>query len=243
MKHLYEHKVILLTAAATRTGGAIARYFLSQGAKVYLNYYSNQKGCLELVDEFGQDHAIPMQGDVTDPDSVKAMFQTILSESGRLDGLVNVVGDWHEKPVLETDYEEFNRLLKNNLHSVFLMCKEAHPLLLKAEFPRVVNFAYAFGERVVSAKAWAYHIAKMGVISLTKSLARQWGSDKISVNVISPGTLFNSIVMESDNPADYIPQGRFGEYKDLWPTFDLIFRSDSTYQTGNNFIISGGYNV
>lgn len=240
---IYEGKTILVTAAATRTGGAIARYLLSHGAIVYLLYHTNAQGAQEAVNEFGAQSARPIQGDVTDPKSVDAVYGQIAEQSEHLDGLVNVVGDWHEAPVMETTYEAYQKVLKNNLDSVLLMCQGAHPLLRKAPAARVVNFSYAKGERVVSANAWAYHIAKMGVISLSRSLAVQWGPEQISVNVISPGTLFNSIVMESENPADYIPQGRFGEYADLWPVFDLIFRADSTYQTGNNFIVSGGYNV
>ena len=237
----YEGRTILQSASATRTGGAIARYFLANGARVYLNYYTNDQGALALAKEFGKERAIPLQGDVTDPESVAQLFAQIKARKTGLDGLVNVVGDYHEQPILETSYEDYKKNLTNNLDSVFLMCKAAHPFLKGSASPRIVNFGYAMGDRVTSAKAWAYHVAKMGVISLTKSMAKQWGPDGISVNVISPGTLANSIVMESESPEDYIPQGRFGEYSDLWPVFDLIFRADSTYQTGNNFVISGGY--
>ncbi|MDT8447914.1 MAG: SDR family oxidoreductase [bacterium] len=239
----FDGTVILMTASATRTGGAIARYLLSRGAQVYLNYHSNHQGAEELVSEFGPQMARPIQADVTDPASVKALYKKIGQETDRLDGLINVVGDYHEAPILETSFEDYKQVFSNNMDSVFLMCQGAYPLLRKSKRPRVVNFAYAKGERVTSAKAWAYHIAKMGVISFSRSLAAQWGPEQISVNVISPGTLFNSIVMESEDPAEYIPQGRFGLYADLFPIFDLIFREDSTYQTGNNFIVSGGYNV
>ena len=239
----YENKWILLTASATRTGGAIARYLLSKGARLYLNYYSNDQGAQALVEEFGADRAVLAQGDVTDPRSVTALFDMVKERGTGLDGLINVVGDYHEEKILDTQYETYQKLLRNNLDSVFLMCQAAQPLLKEAKAPRIVNFGFAQGDRVTSARAWAYHIAKMGVISLTKSIAKEWAADGISANVISPGTLANSIVMESDDPKDYIPQGRFGEYADLWPVFDLIFREDSTYQTGNNFVISGGYNI
>ena len=236
-------RAIFVTAGATRTGAAIAQYCARQGAQIYLNYFSNHTGASALEAEFGIQQIKLLQGDVTDAASVSQMFQTIQEQGTGLDGVINIVGDYHEEPVMQTSLEDYHHVLKNNLDPVFLLAKAAHPLLTEAHYPRFVTFAYAKGDQVTSAKAWAYHIAKMGVISLTKTLAKEWGPEQISTHVISPGTLFNSIVCESDNPKDYIPQERFGEYRDLWPILDLIFRDDSTYLTGNNFVVSGGYNV
>lgn len=242
-KKLLQNRTLLVTAAATRTGGAIARHCLELGARVFLNYLTNQEGALKLVEEFGPQRAIALQGDVTDLESVQRIYREIAQAGFGLDGLINVVGDYHEAPVMETSLEDYHKVLRNNLDSVFLMCKGAFPLLKESPAPRVVNFAYAKGDRVTSAKAWAYHIAKMGVISLSRTLAKEWGPDKISVNVISPGTLFNSIVMESPAPEAYIPQGRFGEYADLWPVLEMVLAQGSEYLTGSNLVLSGGYNV
>ena len=242
-KYLLQNRTLLVTAAATRTGGAIARHCLELGARVYLNYLTNQAGAQELVRDFGPERAIPLQGDVTNPESVERLYREITGAGFGLDGLINVVGDYHEAPVMETSLEDYHKVLRNNLDSVFLMCKGAFPLLKASPAPRVVNFAYAKGDRVTSAKAWAYHIAKMGVLSLSRTLAKEWGPHKISVNVISPGTLFNSIVMESPSPEAYIPQGRFGEYADLWPVLEMLLGEGSEYLSGSNLVVSGGYNV
>lgn len=239
----FEQRSLLITAGATRTGAAIAQYCLSQGARVFLNFHSNVEGATQIAGEFPPGQVTLLQGDVTDPEKVKQLFEQISHSGQGLDGVINVVGDYHEEPVMQTSLDSFHHVLHNNLDSAFLLAKNAYPLLKTAASPRFVNFAYAKGDHVTSARAWAYHIAKMGVISLSKTLAKEWGPDQIAVHSISPGTLFNSIVTESDDPKDYIPQGRFGQYADLWPVLDLIFDPRSTYQTGNNFILSGGYNV
>lgn len=239
----YENRTLLITAGATRTGAAIARYCLSQGARVFLNFHTNFKGANQVASEFPKDRVVLLQGDVTNPETVEQMFAEIKGFGFGLDGVINVVGDYHQEPVMGTSLDRFHHVLHNNLDSAFLLAQGAYPFLREAKSARFINFGYAKGDRVTSAQCWAYHIAKMGVISLSKTLAKEWGPDQIAVHTISPGTLFNSIVTESENPEDYIPQGRFGEYADLWPVLDLIFDPRSTYQTGNNFILSGGYNV
>lgn len=236
-------KSILITAAATRTGAAMARYLVSKGADVYMVYRNNRQGIDEIMGEFPQANCFALQADVTDPAQVAALKQQIQEQTGKLYGLINVVGDYHEAAILDTDYADFRGVITNNLDSVFLMCKSFHSLLKAQGGSRIINFSYAYGDRVGAAKPFAYHIAKMGVISLTKSMARQWGQDGISANVISPGHLFNSIVMESDDPKEMIPQGRFGQYEDIFYLLDMILRGDSEYLTGSNLISSGGYNI
>ncbi len=234
-------KSVLITAAATRTGAGLARYLLGCGAEVFLGYRKNRSGIDEILAEFPQ--ARPAQGDVTDPAQVERMRAQVERERGRLFALINVVGDWHQAPILETSYEEFRSVIANNLDSVFLLSKAFYPLLKAQGNARIINFAYAYGERVASAEAFAYHIAKLGLISLTKSLAKQWGQDQISANVISPGHLFNTIVTEAGDPCDSIPQGRLGTYEDLYCLLDLLLRDESAYLTGSNLIVSGGYNL
>ena len=238
-----KEKKILITAAATRTGGALARYLLACGAEVFLGYHKNQKGVEEILKEFPQARCWPIQGDVTNPEAVEKMKAMVLKETDQLYALINVVGDWHQAPILETPYADFQAVIRNNLDSVFLLSKAFHPLLKKAGTARIINFAYAHGDKVASAEAFAYHIAKLGLLSLTKSMAKQWGKDQISVNAISPGHLFNTIVTEEGDPVEHIPQGRLGTYEDLFCLFDLLLKEESTYLTGSNLVTSGGYNL
>ncbi|MCP4754340.1 MAG: SDR family oxidoreductase [Proteobacteria bacterium] len=240
---IYKNKTILVTGAASRTGNAIARYLLTKNARVFLNYRSDLEGVERIVRDFSGKLALPVRGDVSHEPDVVRLVEHVGSAAPALDGLINVVGEYFEAPVMQTPFSKWKEMIDNNLNSTFLMCRYFHPLLQRSDNGRVVNFAYSNADRIVASRVLPYHIAKMGVISLSKTLAKEWGKDGISINVISPGTLFNSITKASKDPEDYIPQQRFGQYEDLWPILDMIFRPDSTYLTGNNFVLSGGYNL
>ncbi|MDH5561003.1 MAG: SDR family oxidoreductase [Deltaproteobacteria bacterium] len=239
----HENKWIFVSGAASRTGHAIARHLIEQKAHVVANFHHHRKGIDDLIEVFGKDRVVAVKGDVSSERDVRFMVDQVKKYTDRLDGLINVVGSYLERQTLEISLTEWRSILANNLDSVFLMCQNFYPLLKQSRNARVINFAYSAADRVAASKCQPYHIAKMGVISLSKTLAKEWGKDQISVNVISPGTLFNSVIKTSEDPKDYIPQERFGRYEDLWPILDMIFREDSTYLTGNNFHLSGGYNL
>lgn len=236
-------KTILVTAAASRTGAALSRWLLGQGAEVVLVYRRHLAGVQALQQEFPQAHSWALQADVTDEASVQALAAQVQALRPQIWGLINVVGDWHSAPVLQTSHADFRAVMQSNLDSVFLMSQAFYPLLKAGGGGRIVNFGWAFGDRVAAAEAFAYHIAKLGVLSLTRSLAKAWGADQISVNCISPGHLENSIVKESETASEVIPQGRFGRYEDLFPLLEMLLSENSTYLTGSNFIVSGGYNL
>jgi NAD(P)-dependent dehydrogenase (short-subunit alcohol dehydrogenase family) len=238
----FQQKIILVTGAASRSGYAIAEYLLKQGAELILTYHQNRDGVDKLRNLFPHSSILVEFLDLNSHTSILQLLDKVSKKFSSLDGLINTVGGYFEASVLKTSYEQWSEIFKNNLDSVFLMCRSFYPLLAQSASARIINFAYSNADRVVASRSPAYHIAKMGVISLSKSLAREWGGSSITVNVISPGTLQNSIVKDNET-AGYIPVGRFGEYSDLWPLLDLIFREDSTYLTGNNFILSGGYNL
>lgn len=242
-QQIYFNKYVLVSGASTRTGRAVAKYLLENGANLFLNYRNNQVGVESLIKEFPNSKVWAVQADVSSQESVKDLLKQVSSKTDHLDGLINTVGEYIELPVSDTDFDDWQRMIQNNLNSVFLMCKGFHSLLQKSEGGRIINLGYSNADKLVASRCVAYHIAKTGVLILSKTLASEWASQKITVNTISPGTLFNSVTKDSHNPSDYIPAGRFGEYRDIWPILDLLFRPDSDYLTGNNFILSGGYNI
>lgn len=241
-KNSYPGKHILVTAASSRTGKAMAEYLVQQGAWIHCVYHTSKAAAEALVEKYGERVQI-YPCDVTDPSSVESLFERVRKKTPRLDGLMNVVGDYHEGRVENTAFDQWTEMMRSNLDSVFLMCQKFYPLLKQSSYGRVINFGFSNASKITATRCPAYHIAKTGVLILSKTLAKEWGPDRISVNVISPGTLSNSIIKQSENPADYIPQGRYGEYEDLYPILDLIFREDSGYLSGNNFKVSGAYNL
>lgn len=234
-------KVILITAAGARTGNAIARHLLERGFSAILCYRKNRSGVENLLHEYPDTPAF--SADLTSEEEVMRLAEAIRGITPKLYGLINVVGDYLEKPVVQTSFDEYRYIMENNLGSVFLTCKHLYPLLKAQGNARVINFGYSHADRIQASRAPIYQIAKHGVIGLTRSLASEWGPDQISVNCISPGTLSNSIVKDSENPEDYIPQGRFGEYPDINHAIDMLLDEGATYLSGSNLIVSGGYNL
>jgi 3-oxoacyl-[acyl-carrier protein] reductase len=172
------------------------------------------------------------------------MFDKVKHTFGRLDVLINNVGDYLEKPLARVSTEEWEAIIRSNLTSVFLCTKEALPLMRKKKVGRIVMIGYApAGKLVASPKCAVYHLAKTGTLILTKSMAVEEAPHGITVNMISPGTLFNSVKKPSKTAADYIPAGRFCRYDDLLGMLDYLLSERASYVNGGHFVVSGGYAV
>ena len=106
----------------------------------------------------------------------------------------------------------------------------------------MIGYAPA-GKVVASPRCAVYHLAKTGTLILTKSMAVEEAPHGITVNMISPGTLFNSVKKPSKTAADYIPAGRFCRYDDLLGILDYLLSEKASYVSGGHFVVSGGYAV
>jgi len=170
------------------------------------------------------------------------MVERIIDTYGRLDVLINNVGDYLEKPLAGISYEEWDDIIKSNLYSAFLCSHEVLPLMRRQGGGRIVMIGYAPAGKVAAApKCAVYHLAKTGCLILSKSMAAEEAGYGITVNMISPGTIFNSVKKPSRNPSDYIPAGRFCRYRDIFGALDYILSEEAAYVTGGHFVVSGGY--
>jgi len=185
-----------------------------------------------------------IRADVTRAVEVRRMIERVRSTYGRLDVLVNNVGDYLEKPLAEVRLREWEAILRSNLDSVFLCTREALPLMRRHGWGRVVNIGYApVGKGVSSSRCPVYHLAKLGALSLTKVFAEEEAAHGITVNMIAPGTLFNSVKKPSKDPRDYIPAGRFCRFRDMHGALDYLLSGAADYVTGGHIVVSGGYAV
>jgi 3-oxoacyl-[acyl-carrier protein] reductase len=238
--------VALVTGGARKLGASISRHLVRAGYRVVIDYRQSHLQAKKLVSRIreGGGDAIRVQADVTRDRDVRRMFQTVECSYGRLDVLVNNVGDYLEKPLASVSLSEWDDILRSNLYSVFLCTREALPMMRRAGAGRVVNIGYApVGKVVSSRKCAVYHLAKLGALSLTKAFAGEEAKNGITVNMISPGTLFNSVKKPSKNPKDYIPAGRFCRYRDIHGMLDYLLGAHASYVTGGHFVLSGGYGI
>jgi len=239
-------QVALVTGGARRLGAGICRHLARQGYRVVVNYRKSGVQAEALVRAIRRrgGEAIAVRADVTRPGDVQRMVERANRSYGRLDVLVNNVGEYLEKPLSEVSIAEWETVIRSNLSSVFLCCKASLPLLRRSERGRIIVIGYApAGRLAASARCSVYHLAKTGALLLAKSLAVEEAAHGVTVNMVSPGTIFNSVKKPSMDPRDYIPAGRFCRYSDMNGMLDYLLSERASYVTGGHFLVSGGYAV
>ena len=197
-------------------------------------------------------HALVVITDVTSTESVDAMMTAALREFGGVDVLVNNVGGLGPRPkkttIVDLDLAEWESLLRLNLTSQFICCKAfVTSLLEKGGKGAVVNIA-SLAALVPYETSVVYGAAKAGVVSMTQTLAAEYGKHGIRVNCIAPGHVRTPIPealykgREELRAAQdrIIPAGRWGEPEELGRVAVFLASDASSYVTGQTLVVSGG---
>jgi NAD(P)-dependent dehydrogenase (short-subunit alcohol dehydrogenase family) len=238
-------RVAVVTGGGRSLGLEISRTLRNAGAEVVV---------AEIDPGIGADAAEELDGtfvrtDVTDPDSVREMVQTVLDEHGRIDVLVNNAGIAHNVPSEEATDEDWRRVMSVNLDGVFWCCREAGKAMLERGSGAIVNIASMSGMVSNYPQPQAsYSAAKAGVIVLTKSLAGEWARRGVRVNSVSPGYIRTNMTaggMENNEWykiwLEMTPLGRVAEPTEIAPAVLYLASDASTYTTGTNLVVDGGY--
>jgi hypothetical protein len=232
-------RVALVTGSAKGVGRAFALALADAGADVAIHYRSSDAEAEATAEEArgrGVD-AITVRADVTDPDSVDDAFETIESELGSVDILVNNVGNFAPDHWEDIDLDTWQLVMDTNLTGTMLCSKRALGPMREGGWGRIVNVGYASAERAsVSPTNFPYFVAKTGVLMFTRMLAAETQDDGITVNAVSP-----YVVETSDAFPEDVPRGRWAKPDDL-VTALLFFVDESTeYISGENVEIDGGW--
>jgi len=185
-----EVPVALVTGGARKLGASISRHLAKAGYRVVIDYRRSREQAHQLVKRIRADGgvALGVRADVTREADVRRMFRRVDHAFGRVDVLVNNVGDYLEKPLSSVTVAEWDDILRSNLDSVFLCTRAALPMMRKGGGGRVVTIGYApVGKGISSSRCSVYHLAKLGALSLTKSFAEEEAPHGITVNMVSPG--------------------------------------------------------
>jgi 3-oxoacyl-[acyl-carrier protein] reductase len=233
----------LVTGAAHGIGRALAVALAREGYGVAVHYRSSAQEAEEtaqLCEELGV-QAVTLQADLTDAASARELVrQAHAAFAGSpLAVLVNNVGNYVNRPLLDTTDAEWAEMLGSNLTSTFATCQEAAPLMCSAGFGRMVNLGYAGAHHLTARPGIVpYVIAKTGVLQLSRSLASVLAGSGVSVNVVSPGVIETSV----SQPLREIPAGRAGTVAELVDAA-LYFVRASDYVTGQELEVAGGWNL
>ncbi|BBP00540.1 SDR family NAD(P)-dependent oxidoreductase [Sulfuriferula nivalis] len=238
-------KTVLITGAASGIGRAAAVAFLREGATVGINHINQSHLFAELQATHADcaDRLIELEADVRNGSEVKTMVDTLIAHTGRLDVLVNNAGVSQIKPFLETTEEDWDFIINTDLKSVFLCSKAAIPYL-KINHGAIVNIA---SELALSGRAQygPYTAAKGGIISLTRSLAREFAPE-IRVNAVAPGPTMTpmlekeALVPGHKEDLGAIPMGRYAEAKEIAESILFLASTRASIFCGDIISPNGG---
>lgn len=232
----------LVTGSAQGIGRAILLGLAAAGHDVVV-HFQNSRDEAEVVASQARELGVEsyaLQADVTDPEEAAALVDEAWRLTDGLRVLVNNVGNYHYGPLDELDVETWHEMFASNLHATFYTCRRTVPRMREAGGGRIINLGYAGAEHLVARPAVAaYSIAKTGVILYSKSLARTEASSGITVNVISPGVMENSVTQ----PRREIPMGRLGRLEEIVSAARFLASDEAAYITGTTIEVAGGWNV
>jgi 3-hydroxybutyrate dehydrogenase len=187
---ILEGKVALVTGSTSGIGLAIAHAFVAEGAKVMLNGFGDAAEIDKLKTELG---ALHDGADLSDPRQIETMIRRCTDELGAPDILVNNAGIQHVSPVESFPPEKWDAILAINLTAVFHTTRLAIPAMKQKKWGRIINTASAHS-LVASPNKSAYVAAKHGIAGFTKAVALEAARDGVTVNCISPGYVWTTLV-------------------------------------------------
>jgi NAD(P)-dependent dehydrogenase (short-subunit alcohol dehydrogenase family) len=231
------------TALVTGSANGLGREFLlalaACGADVAVHYRHSDEAAADVADlaRAADVSVTTVQGDVTAPDDVDALFDAVEHDLGPVDVLVNNVGAFAPDHWADIDHETWKTVIETNLDGTYLCSKRALPAMREAGQGRIVNVGYASAERALAnPKNFPYFVAKTGVLMFTRMLAADTSEDGITVNAVSP-----YVVENSDEFPDSLPRGRPAAFEDVIQPLLLFVAPDSDYISGANVAVSGGW--
>jgi len=243
-----EGKISVVTGGSRGIGRAIAVALGRAGAKVIVNYTSNETAAAEAVAAVvaAGGTAAARRFDVADSAAVDAAFKEIVAAEGALHILVNNAGIAVNGLVLGGKDADWKRSLDVNLSGTYHCCRAALRALMKArEAGRIINITSITGEGGSAGQA-PYVAAKAGIIGLTKTLAKEYASRGITANAVSPGYIETDMTASELPPArreelmKTIPLGRVGTPDDVAAAVVYLAGPGAAYVTGQVLRVNGG---
>ena len=250
-KFSLEGKKIFVTGAGRGIGEVVATALCSAGASVAfvdINGESAQNAANKAQTQTGA-KTIAVQADISKPDSVNAMMTKILNEFGNLDAAFNNAGIANaDMPAEDIPYDLINQILQVNVVGTYLCCQACAKFMIPRRKGSVINMASMSAHIVnVPQKTSNYAVSKAGVVTLTKNLAAEWAPHNVRVNCISPGYTMTELAKQFEDQfapwLERIPMGRFQDPEELAGAVVYLASDASTYTTGADIIIDGGYSL
>ncbi|MEU5845870.1 SDR family NAD(P)-dependent oxidoreductase [Saccharopolyspora shandongensis] len=240
-------KNAVVTGGAQGIGEAIVLGLRDAGARVFICDINPEVG-----NATAERHGVEfVAADVTDPATLEAAFDHVVNAAGSVDVAVNNAGIVHNHPSEDLADEDWRRVMSVNLDGVFYSCRAAGKRMLERGSGSIINTGSMSGH--ISNRPQpqsAYNTAKAGVIHLTKSLAGEWADRGVRVNSVSPGYVGTEMTKRGMSNEEWrrvwlgdTPMKRVAEPREIAPAVVFLASDASSYCTGTDLVVDGGYTV
>lgn len=238
-----ETPVAIVTGGARRLGRHLCTMLAARGYDVVIFYRRSEEAARDLEQQIAATgrRARAREVDVGVASQVADAFAEIARLEGRVDLLVNNVGNYNPQHITNLNPEVWDATLAANLSGAYYCCFHALPLM--AAEGNIINIGMAGLEGIrANVRGADYYVSKTGLLSLTRSLAVAYAERNIRVNMVSPGQLDNSIDLPPpDEIGRSVPLGRAGELPEVAHAVEYLL--DAKYVTGVNIDVAGGYRL
>lgn len=233
--------VALVTGGTKGIGKEIARSLAAKGVRVYMNFSTDRDAADAARQEFNGE---TIQADVSDQDQVNAMVDAVVKKEERLDILVNNAGIIRDGLLMLMPAKNWHRVMEVNLNSVFYCSKAVLRPMVGNRWGRIINIISP-SALMGRAGQTNYAASKGGVLSFTRSLAREVARYGITVNAVSPGVIETELTRDMEEKIrkefiSMIPVGRFGTPGEVARAVSFLASDEAGYITGEYLSVDGG---
>ncbi|WP_457952338.1 3-oxoacyl-ACP reductase family protein [Lactiplantibacillus pentosus] len=238
-------EVIIVTGAAKGIGLATVKRLAAQGARVVLNVHHeiDAKAWQALTATYPQ--LVQLVGDVSDESSAAELVETVMTNFGRIDGLVNNAGVTHDQLLTRLHAEDFKQVLETNLIGTFNMTKHVLKVMQRQRQGAIVNVASVVGLHGNIGQA-NYAASKAGIIGLTRTTAKEAARRQVRCNAVAPGMIETAMTAQLNERVrtaalSGIPLQRFGTPDEIAQAIDFLLHQP--YLTGQVLTVDGGMTI
>ncbi|WP_456278003.1 SDR family oxidoreductase [Bacillus sp. AK128] len=245
---------VFITAGSKGIGRKVTEMLVRKGYFVTVNYRQDQTAVdslRELLSTYS-DQLLFIKGDITKKEDIQRMIKEAVMAAGPIDILINNAGPYifERKKLMDYSDGEWYEMIEGNLSSVFHLLKEVVPGMRKNKFGRIITYGFQGAD---TAPGWIYRsafsAAKVGLVSLTKTLALEEAENGITANMVCPGDIVGAMKEASIDDArehpevNQAPIGRSGTGEDIARVIEFLCDENSDMMTGSVIEVTGGLDV